>query len=140
MPRTCKNHPNSFCYVCGQLTFKKQRKHLTPLVKNFYALYFGFSNGDQDKSWAPHIACKSCCSNMTSWLKGSRHMPFAIPMIWKRNKRPFYRLLFSFDRYFINRVAFEAYSRVSKSSISNQDCTPWFGTTYIETTGNLESR
>ncbi|GBN86971.1 hypothetical protein AVEN_75335-1 [Araneus ventricosus] len=42
--------------------------------------------GDQDKSWAPHIACQSCCSNMTSWLKGSRDMPFAIPMIWREPK------------------------------------------------------
>ncbi|GBM94668.1 hypothetical protein AVEN_219209-1, partial [Araneus ventricosus] len=82
MSRSCKNHPNSFCYVCGELTFKSQRKHLTPLVKKSYALYFGCIISDQDKSWAPHIACKSCCSNMTSWLKGSRHMPFAIPIVW----------------------------------------------------------
>jgi hypothetical protein len=34
MPRKCVNYPDNFCYVCGDLTFKDQRRSLTLLVKN----------------------------------------------------------------------------------------------------------
>jgi len=34
MPRKCVNHPDGFCYVCGDLTFKDQRLCLIPAVKN----------------------------------------------------------------------------------------------------------
>ncbi|GBN38858.1 hypothetical protein AVEN_137855-1 [Araneus ventricosus] len=44
---------------------------------------------------------------------------------FERTKRLLYRLLFFFDRYFRNHVAFDTYSRVSKSSISNQACVPY---------------
>ena len=40
--------------------------------------------GDQDKSWAPHVICGTCRSNLDGWLRGDRHsMPFAIPKIWR---------------------------------------------------------
>ena len=46
-----------------------------------------FSNvGDQDKSWTPHICCTSCFTLLTGWLKGTRHMTFAIPTIWREPK------------------------------------------------------
>lgn len=87
MPRNCVNHPDSFCYVCGGLTFKSQRRNITPLVRKSYELYFGCKIGDQDKSWAPHICCASCVTSLTSWLNGkSRHMPFAVPMVWREPK------------------------------------------------------
>jgi hypothetical protein len=35
----------------------------------------------QDKSWAPHICCVTCVRLLLGWAKGSRHMPFAVPMI-----------------------------------------------------------
>ncbi|GBL97139.1 hypothetical protein AVEN_144587-1 [Araneus ventricosus] len=60
---------------------------------------------------------------MTSWLKGSRHKPVCYSNDMERTEKSFHILLFLFDRYFRNHVAFEAYSRVSKSSISNQACT-----------------
>jgi hypothetical protein len=34
MPRKCVNHPDSFCYVCGDFTFKVQGRSLTALIKN----------------------------------------------------------------------------------------------------------
>ena len=34
MPRKCVNHPDNFCYVCGDMAFKDQRRSLTPVVKN----------------------------------------------------------------------------------------------------------
>ena len=83
MPRKCVNHPDNFCYVCGDLTFKDQRRSLTPLVKKCYELYFRCKVGDQDKNWAPHICCSTCVKRLTDWAKGSRHMNFAIPMVWR---------------------------------------------------------
>ena len=34
MPRKCVNHPDSFCYVCGDLTFKDQRQVWLHWLKN----------------------------------------------------------------------------------------------------------
>ena len=34
MPRKCVNHPDKFCYVSGDLTFKDQQRSLTTLFKN----------------------------------------------------------------------------------------------------------
>lgn len=86
MPRKCLNHPDTFCYVCGELTFKLQRRNFTPLIKKCYQLYFGCKVGDQDKSWAPHICCVTCSRLLTGWANGSRHMPFAVPMVWREPK------------------------------------------------------
>lgn len=86
MPRKCVNHVDSFCYICGELTFKSQRRHLTPLVKKYYRLYFGCQAGDFDKSWAPNTCCVSCVRLLTGWKKGTHRMPFAIPMIWREPK------------------------------------------------------
>jgi len=83
MPRKCVNHPDNFCYVCGDLTFKDQQWSLTPLVKKCYELYFGYKVGDQDKNWASHICCLTCVKCLTDWAKGSRLMNFAIPMVWR---------------------------------------------------------
>ena len=83
MPRHCVNPPNSFCYVCGELTFKSQRREFNPLIKKCYQLYFGCKVGDQDKHWAPHFICITCVRRITGWSKGDRHMNFAVPMIWR---------------------------------------------------------
>lgn len=41
---------------------------------------------DQDKSWAPHICCVTCVRLLTGWVNSSRHMPFAVPMVWRELK------------------------------------------------------
>ncbi len=80
MPRTCKNHPNIFCYICGLYTTRSQRKIIMMEIKNIYRLYLG----DQDKAWAPHYICISCSSGLHDWLnKRKTSMSFAIPMIWR---------------------------------------------------------
>jgi len=33
MPRKYLIHSDTFCYVCGELTFKSQRRNCTPLIK-----------------------------------------------------------------------------------------------------------
>ncbi|GFG31131.1 hypothetical protein Cfor_10720, partial [Coptotermes formosanus] len=54
--------------------------------KKYYELYFGCKVGDQDNNWAPHICCSTCVKRLTHWAKGSRHMRFAIPMVWREPK------------------------------------------------------
>ena len=90
MPQNFENHPNNFCYVCGELTLKSQRRNITPLIKKAYELYFGRKIGHQENSWAPHVCCASCVTLLSGWLNGkSRHMPFAVPMIWRQQKDHF---------------------------------------------------
>jgi hypothetical protein len=84
MSRKCVNSADNFCYVCGQVTLKSQKRTITPMIKKAYSLYFGCGIGDQDKPWAPHICCISCVASLSSWLKHKRSsMGFAIPMIWR---------------------------------------------------------
>ena len=87
MPRKCKNHPNSFCYVCGSFIPKSQRRPITPVLKNLYQQYFQIPLGDQDKDWAPHVICTSCSNGLRDWLNRRKtSMPFAIPMVWRESK------------------------------------------------------
>jgi hypothetical protein len=50
MLRKCLDHPHTFCYVCGEMTFKYQRQNFAPLIKKSYELYFERKMGDKDKS------------------------------------------------------------------------------------------
>ena len=56
--------------------------------KKSYFYYFKVHIGDQDKKWAPHIACNSCVNQLNEWLRGKRPsgMPFAVPMVWREQK------------------------------------------------------
>jgi len=66
------------------VTFARQRKAITAIVKKAYHLYFGCTIGDQDKSWAPHICCRNCAANLSQWLNGKIHaVPFAVPLVWR---------------------------------------------------------
>ena len=83
MPRKCVNSWDAFCYTCGKVTFKSRRRSFTPLIKKCYEHYFGYKGGDQEKRWAPHFCCVTCARRLVAWAKGSRCMPFAIPMVWR---------------------------------------------------------
>jgi len=78
MPHNCVNSADTFCYICGEVTFARQRKAITTIVN------FGCKIGDQDKSWALHICCHKCATNLSQWLNGKTHaMPFAVPVVWR---------------------------------------------------------
>jgi hypothetical protein len=64
------NHPDVFCYICGEYTQKASRKPISEFVKRAYVGYFGVKLGDQDKPWAPHIVCKTCTEHLRQWKKG----------------------------------------------------------------------
>ncbi|KAJ8879460.1 hypothetical protein PR048_020068 [Dryococelus australis] len=80
------NDPNSFCYVCGEFTFKAQKRSLTPLVKRCYELYFWAKVVDQGNNWAPHVYCSTCVKHLTVWVKGNNHMTFAVPLVRREQK------------------------------------------------------
>lgn len=85
--RGCINHPDTFCYICGEFTTRKQRRPISKRLKISYGMYFKCQLGDQDKKWAPHITCTRCNSKLTQWLNGkNEHLPFAIPMVWREPK------------------------------------------------------
>ncbi|KAJ8887560.1 hypothetical protein PR048_013776 [Dryococelus australis] len=85
--RTCRNTPDSFCYICGEFTFARHREKISLIVKKAYKHYFGMELGDQDKNWAPHICCATCYVNFINWwiCKGNS-MLFAAPMSWREPK------------------------------------------------------
>ena len=79
----CINHPDNFCYVCGEYTPPAHRVKLNSRIRYAYKHYFACQIGDQDKQWA-HICCNCCRTSLLFWLEGKRkQMPFAVPMVWR---------------------------------------------------------
>lgn len=86
--RNCVNASDSFCYICGIFTPDSLKKPLTKNVKAAYLHYFKCRIGDQDKKWAPHVACNPCVNHLNEWMRGKRPsgMAFGIPMVWREQK------------------------------------------------------
>ncbi|GAB1601930.1 hypothetical protein Ahia01_000471600 [Argonauta hians] len=83
--KKCANKQDLFCYVCGEYILAPNRTPITPFLRSVYRAYFGMKLSHQDKSWAPHMACKRCTEHLRQWSKGTRNsMKFGVPMIWKR--------------------------------------------------------
>jgi hypothetical protein len=88
--RGCLNKADCFCYICGLFTSSSQQRNLTASVKTAYYHYFGCKVGNQDKTWAPHICCKTCSNRLRDWMNGKRkRMPFSVPMIWREQQNHF---------------------------------------------------
>lgn len=82
--RSCVNHPDVFCYVCGEYTFIENRKPISDFLKRAYLAYFSVKLGDQDKTWAPHSVCKTCTEHLRQWTNGKRrNLKFGVPMVWR---------------------------------------------------------
>jgi len=85
--RRCVTSPDNFCYICGNLTIKKQQRKISTNVVNLYFAYFGTKLGDQDKNWAPHTVCSICLEELRQWSNGKKQsLRFGIPMIWREPK------------------------------------------------------
>ena len=69
------NDPDSFCDICGRLTFAKKRMKIDDDVKQLYRNYFNISISNQDKSWVPHTACKSCVESLRRWNNAKSDVP-----------------------------------------------------------------
>ena len=83
--RKCENKPDVFCNICGKYTLPKRRVKITQFVRKAYLSYFGVRLGDQDKPWAPYLACRSCVEHLREWIKGKRKtsLTFDVPMVWR---------------------------------------------------------
>ena len=85
--RSCKNHLDSFCYICDKFKITNEGNRVTDFIQKAYLAYFGVQLGDQDKPWAPHEFCKTCVEYLRQWTEGSQKaLNFGIPMIWRETK------------------------------------------------------
>lgn len=97
--RSCVHHPDIFCYICGEYTLLENRKTISDFVKRAYLGYFGVKLGDQDKTWAPHIVCKTCTEHLRQWTTGKRKsLKFGV-----ENQKALRRLLFLPSKYYRNQ-------------------------------------
>ena len=60
----CKNNPDRFYYICGNVVLPNCQAKITDLVKKEYHEYFGVKLGDQYKAFAPYICCKICVESL----------------------------------------------------------------------------
>ena len=65
--RSCKNHPDSFCYICGELKITDERNSVTGFIQKAYHAYFRVQLGNQDKPWALYVFCKTCDEHLRQW-------------------------------------------------------------------------
>ena len=63
--RQCKIDTNRFCYICGELTFAKEKCSITNHIKKVYKAYFDCYLRDQDKSWASQVCCFTCVKTLS---------------------------------------------------------------------------
>jgi len=67
--------------------------------------------GDQDKSFAPHIACNTCVEGLPYWYDGKQKaMPFAIPIQWREQKN-------HYDDCYFCIVSVTGYNKKNKKRI-----------------------
>jgi len=61
--RKCKYDADAFCYICGQFVKVRDVKFVLKtcnVLCKAYEAYFNFPVWNQDKPWAPHVACGVC--------------------------------------------------------------------------------
>ena len=92
--RSCKNHPDSFCYICGEFKITDERNRVTKFIQKAYHVYFGVQLGDQDKTWAPHVVCKTCVEHLSNGLKVSKSFEVCHSNDLEGAKKPYRGLLF----------------------------------------------
>ena len=96
MDRKCKNHPNGLCWICGHVFLPDHLAKITDFVKNAYQPYFGVKLLGHDKSFTPHICCKTGVENLQDLRNKKRKiMPFGVPMVRREGKDCFTDCYFS---------------------------------------------
>ena len=66
---------------------RKNRSPIDDFYRRAYHAYFQVKLGDQDKSWAPHIVCKTCKEQIRQWSNGTgKSLKFGIPMVWRETQ------------------------------------------------------
>jgi hypothetical protein len=121
MPRKCLNHPDTFRDVCGEMTFKYQRRNFTPLIKKCYDVYAGRKAGNQDKIWVHHICYVTCAAfhRMGKWFASNA---FHHSHVLEGTKRPLIRLLLLFNKHNREHLQIQTHSKVSSSATCKEAC------------------
>ena len=60
--RKCENNPDVL--HLWKIRFAKEKRKDYGIRQKAYLSYFGVKLGDQDKPWAPHLACRSCVEHL----------------------------------------------------------------------------
>ena len=82
--RGCKNNPNIFYYTCEEFLTMENRKPIDKFYGKAYHVCFQVKLGDQEKSCAPHIVCKTCKEHLPQWANGTRKsLKYGIAMVWR---------------------------------------------------------
>jgi len=72
MSSSCKNSPDKFCFICGEITLCSEKRNVTPKLRDAYFKYFGITL-KQDEWWQPKYVCGVCtwiCTN--AWTLQTR--------------------------------------------------------------------
>ena len=72
MDHKCKNNPDRFCYIYGNVVLPSCKAKITDFMKKADHNYVEVKLGDQDKPFVPHICCKICVENLWDWRNGKR--------------------------------------------------------------------
>ena len=76
-----------------------------------YYTYFKIKQGDQDKTWAPHIICKSCKESLRLWTTSNRTaLEFEIPVIWREPAN-------HFDDFYFCKTKLVGYNKKNRKDI-----------------------
>jgi hypothetical protein len=78
MPRKHLNHPETFRYMGGEMTFKSQRSNNTPVMKKCSELHFGCKVGDQESRYKLGPSFLLCNVCKASYRMGTWVMPNAV--------------------------------------------------------------
>ena len=115
MDHKCKNNPDSFCYICGNVVLPNRQAKITDFVKKAYRNNFGVKLEDQDKPFNSHVCCKTCVEILMDQKNRKRKsMPCVIPMVcWEGT----YYIL---DCYF-GMINLKAINRKYKHHIKDSD-------------------
>jgi hypothetical protein len=92
--------------------FDTKVRQIDSFVKKLCFSYFQLKVGDQDKSFAPHIACNTCVEGLRYWYDGKRKaMPFAIPRQRREQKN-------HYDDCYFCMVTVAGYNKKNKKGIT----------------------
>lgn len=82
----CENFVDTFCYLCGRFTSKKNQRNIDFNTIVNYEAYFDMPLIDHEKSWAPSKICLQCKARLLDWKrKKVVKIEFNKPMEWFDN-------------------------------------------------------
>lgn len=81
----CKTNKDSFCHMCGEYSYEKNRLAISEGLAGMFEKHFGIIiNYDE---WSPNIICTKCAQALRNVESGKRAMhSFSVPMTWQAPK------------------------------------------------------